>query len=81
MPRTKTESVHREYQRDYTLKEWCDKRKISRAKFWQLVKKKLAPEVIQPEPGGRISITREADEAWARKMSRHLATGRIDSDR
>jgi hypothetical protein len=56
--------------RDYTLAEWLAKRRISRARFTTLQKKGLAPAIVQLAPGGKISITREADEQWARRIER-----------
>lgn len=54
--------------RDYTLAEWLTKRRISRARFTMLQKQGLAPAIVQLVRGGKISITREADEAWARRV-------------
>jgi len=56
------------YERDYTLAEWLTKRRISRSRFKVLKAKDLAPEFIQRTPRGKITITREADAAWARMM-------------
>lgn len=56
--------------RDYTLAEWLAKRRISRARFTTLQKKGLAPAIVQLVPNGKISVTREADEEWARRMEK-----------
>lgn len=56
--------------RDYTLAEWLVKRRVSRTRFTKLQKKGLAPAIVQLSRGGKISITREADAEWARRIER-----------
>jgi len=73
VPRRKARSTSRakkeESDRDYTLAEWLTKRRISQAQFTKMQKNhRLAIAVIQQTPGGKIRITREADEAWVRRM-------------
>ena len=72
MPRTKIdqEQLRAGTDRDYTLKEWLAKRRISEAKFWDLHKRGLGPDIVQVKKGARVTITREADEAWAHKFLR-----------
>jgi len=56
--------------RDMTIKEWCAKRNYSLTTFYNLKKKNLAPEVIDPPGVGGPRITAKADAAWERRMLR-----------
>ena len=50
---------------DYTIQQWCKKRKISKAAFYKMRKFGRAPHVL--ENGGLRRITRQADEEWERR--------------
>jgi hypothetical protein len=52
----------------FTVDEFCKAHKLSRATFYNLLKIGLAPETMQPTPGGRRLISREAAAAWRRRM-------------
>jgi len=54
---------------DFTVKEWCAKRRISEARFWIMHRNGDGPAVIQVGKHGRITITAEADKAWAARMT------------
>ena len=49
--------------RDYTIAEWCAKRRLSRASFYNLLRANRGPRVIYPSPRAP-RITAEADRAW-----------------
>jgi predicted DNA-binding transcriptional regulator AlpA len=48
--------------RSYSLDEWCDARRISRAMFYKLDKQGLAPKTHRV--GAKRLISDEADAAW-----------------
>jgi len=76
MPRKKISQEHLRpgIDRDFTVKEWCARRNISEARFWVMHRAGNGPDVIQVGKRGRISITAEADEAWAKRFSRKPKT-------
>jgi len=67
--KTKRDAGKAGIDRDYSLVEWCQARRISRARFWKLREQGLAPDYVQLSRGGKITITREADAAWAKRVS------------
>ena len=50
---------------DYTIQQWCDKRKISRAEFYKMRKDGRGPRVL--ENGAVRRITRKADQEWEQR--------------
>ena len=50
---------------DYTIHQWCKKRKISKAGFYKMRKGGRAPHVL--ENGGLRRITRQADQEWEQR--------------
>lgn len=58
----------------FTIAEWCEMRKISRAYFYVLAKRGEAPKTIRF--GARsVRITAEADAAWL--AAREAASGEV----
>jgi hypothetical protein len=51
---------------DFTIAEWCAKRRISRSGFYNLKKRGLTPKIIRN--GARTIITVEADQEWRLRM-------------
>jgi hypothetical protein len=49
-------------QASYTIDEWCDRRRISRAMFYRLKNLKLAPRIHYA--GAKPIISDEADREW-----------------
>jgi hypothetical protein len=50
--------------RDYTVDDWCAKRRVSRFLFYKMLKAGTAPKTMKLNKRRTISI--EADEAWQR---------------
>ena len=51
--------------RDPTVGGFCQRKGISRSTFNRWKRKGLAPDVVQPAgPGGKQTITPEAEDAW-----------------
>ena len=48
--------------RDFTISEWCRKRRISRAEFYRLRARGLAPRVLEIAKLRRITLA--ADAEW-----------------
>ena len=57
--------------RDYTIDEWCEKRRCCRATFYNLQKIGKAPVTIKI--GARQRITLEADARWELERTREAA--------
>src|SRR5262249_44066236 len=55
---------------DMTIQQWCTKRNYSLTTFYNLKKKGLAPELIDPLGCGGQRITQESDRRWEKKMLR-----------
>jgi hypothetical protein len=51
--------------RDFTVDEWCDKRRISRFLFYEMLKEGTAPKTMKLRK--RRIISHEADEQWQRE--------------
>ncbi len=51
--------------RSYTIQEWCYKRRVCRATFYNLLKRGKAPRIMKV--GARTRISHEADEDWQRE--------------
>jgi hypothetical protein len=54
--------VRRDSDGDYTVAEWCRKRRVSRGTFYKLMKAGLAPTTMKIRKCRRISAA--ADAAW-----------------
>jgi predicted DNA-binding transcriptional regulator AlpA len=59
---------------DYTIDQWCHKRKICRATFYNLLKAGKAPRIMRV--GSRVRISAVADEAWQRDREAEAVAGR-----
>jgi hypothetical protein len=55
---------------DMTIEQWCLKRNRSKTTFYNLKKKGLAPEVLDPPGGGGPRITQRSDRDWEEDMLR-----------
>ena len=55
---------HAEQRRSFTINEWCEARRISRAMFYKLAEQGLAPKTHNV--GTKRLISNEADVAWVR---------------
>ncbi len=53
--------------RDYTIKEWCARRRISVPTFWNHLRLGIGPR-LSPQ-GGRRVITVEADDEYQRRLN------------
>lgn len=51
---------------DYTIGEWCKKRRICRATFYNLKKQGKGPRTIRV--GDHLRITPEDDAEWVERM-------------
>jgi hypothetical protein len=51
--------------RSYTINEWCDARRVSRAMFYKLSQQGLAPKTHNV--GAKRLISDAADAAWLRE--------------
>ena len=58
-------------QASYTIQEWCDRRRISRAMFYVLDAKGLAPR--SHYAGARRLISDEADAEWVQAREAEAA--------
>jgi hypothetical protein len=60
-------------ERDYTITEWCYKRRVCRATFYNQKKKKKMPQTIKI--GSRTIITAAADAKWERDREAEASGG------
>ncbi len=58
------EQSRRDRQASYTLDEWCDRRRISRAMFYKMDAQGKAPQTHYA--GTKRLVSDEADAAWIR---------------
>jgi hypothetical protein len=58
--------------RDFTVDEWCDKRRISRFLFYEMLRDGTAPRTMKIRK--RRTISPEADEEWQREREAATAT-------
>jgi predicted DNA-binding transcriptional regulator AlpA len=61
---------------DYTIDQWCHKRKVCRATFYNLLKAGKAPRIIKV--GSRTRISPEADEAWQKERETEAAAACLE---
>ena len=67
----RAEQSRRGRQASYTIQEWCDRRRISRAMFYVLDAKGLAPR--SHYAGARRLISDEADAEWVQAREEEAA--------
>ena len=56
----------------YTIDEWCRRHRLSRATFYNLLRRGEAPRVMKV--GIRTIISREASEEWRRRLEEHAGS-------
>jgi hypothetical protein len=56
---------------DYSIEEWCAKRRISKVHFYAMLKAGLAPKTMKLKK--RRTISPEADAEWQRERERETA--------
>jgi excisionase family DNA binding protein len=57
----------------YTIDEWCRRHRLSRATFYNLLRRGEAPRVMKV--GIRTLISREASDEWRRRLEAELRPG------
>jgi hypothetical protein len=53
----------------YTIDEWCRRHRLSRATFYNLLRRGEAPRVMKV--GIRTLISREASADWRKRLEEH----------
>src|SRR5215831_10383374 len=61
--------------RDYTIPEWCRKRRISRGLFYEMLKLGIAPRTMKLKK--RRTISPEADAEWQTQRARDCGRSTI----
>ncbi|ACA21157.1 Prophage CP4-57 regulatory [Methylobacterium sp. 4-46] len=58
--------------RSLTIPDWCERHKVSRAHFYNLLKAGKAPRIMKI--GAAVRITEDADREWCRAREDDAAT-------
>ena len=65
--------------RDYRLKEWLDKRRISANTYYSMKARGIAPRTL--DIGNAVIITAKEDAAWEKRMLDNPPTSYVEQQR